>query len=75
MPTKTDEYGKRYLSCDKCGYGADKLYDFGDPCGELCYECGIAQILTDNPKFEVWDAEFELENHYEIITEDSVNDT
>lgn len=67
--TRTDEYGERYLSCDKCGCGADKLYDFGGCIGELCYECGIARILIDNSEFEVWDAEYELENHYEVIKE------
>ena len=75
MPTRTDEYGERYLSCDKCHYGADKLYDFGDCIGELCCECGIKQILKENPNFEVGDAEFEIENHYETITEDRINDT
>lgn len=69
MATRIDDDGVRYLACDKCRYSADKLYDFGDPCGELCYDCGIARILTDNPELEVWDAEYEIENHYEVIKE------
>ncbi|MDO4945464.1 MAG: hypothetical protein Q4E74_09735 [Ruminococcus sp.] len=67
MATRIDDDGVRYLACDHCNSSADKLYDFGGWVGELCYDCGIARILTDNPELEVWDAEYEIENHYETI--------
>lgn len=72
MPTRTDEYGERYLSCDKCGYGYKWLWDFGNE--ELCQEHAVKRIMEENPSFDECDAEYELEDNYRKIKEPDEED-
>ena len=78
-----DYYGRTdvYLTCDKCGCDADKLYKVDDE--ELCRDCAIdtchddfIEYLKDESgevEIEVYEeeqADEYLEEMYEVITDD-----